>query len=181
MIAHRLFVALLGSPAAYDAVAAGLPPAGTTGVPRWSDRSLWHVTVAFIGPYDPEPLRAGIAAAAGTAGPFVLSFQGTGTFPDRGRPRVFWAGVGGDLATLHALHTAVRDAAGAAGASPDTRAYRPHLTLGLWRPGEPADRDCAPGLADLDGPPFTVTEIVLYASHGTRYDRLGVWPLGYQA
>jgi RNA 2',3'-cyclic 3'-phosphodiesterase len=175
----RLFAAVTGSAAAYDAIEQVLPAAGTPGAPRWSDRSLWHVTVAFIGEYAaPAPLLPGLAGAARTVEPFELSFRGSGKFPDRGAPRVLWAGVAGDLDALHALATGARDAVAGAGASPDQRPYRPHLTLGLWRPGAPADRDCAPGLADLAGPPFTVTELILYASHGTWYDRLAAWPLG---
>jgi RNA 2',3'-cyclic 3'-phosphodiesterase len=163
-------VAVSGSLAAYDAVATQLPPAGTPGAPRWSGRSMWHVTVAFIGEHDPRTLLEPLTGLGG--GPFRLRFRGVGVFPAAGPPRVLWAGVAGDLDALHALAAAVRRVAGAAGARPEPRPYRPHLTLGMWRPGEAADPGCAPGLASHDGPPFTVTTYALYASHGDRYERL---------
>jgi RNA 2',3'-cyclic 3'-phosphodiesterase len=182
----RLFAAVSAPAAAYDAVAAALPPAGTAGAPHWTDRALWHVTVAFIGDYDADrvpDLVARLGGAAAASAPFELRFAGAGVFPPRGRPRILWAGLAGDLAALHALADAARDAAVAAGATPDGRAYHPHLTLGTWRPGRPVDADCAPDLASHAGPPFTVTELELFSSHYTSYDRLAVLPLGgaYQA
>lgn len=170
----RLFAAVRGSEAAYDAVAAALAAADSPGAPVWTDRSLWHVTVVFIGNCDPGQLADRLGAV--DFDPFELRFQGAGTFPERGAPpRVLWAGVGGDLDALHALHRAARDAAVRAGAGPDPRPYRPHLTLGMWRPGRPADPGCAAGLAGHTGPLFTVTELRLYASHGSWYEPLAAY------
>jgi RNA 2',3'-cyclic 3'-phosphodiesterase len=174
----RLFAAVDGSAAAYDAIAACLPPAGVAGAPRWSARPMWHVTVVFIGAYEPQPLLAPLAEVAAAAEPFTLRFRGCGVFPERGRPRVFWAGVAGDLTALHALAGAARDAAVTAGAAPDDRPYRPHLTLGLWRAGEPADARCAPELAGHTGPPFAVSALTLYRSDAGRYEPLARFPLG---
>jgi 2'-5' RNA ligase len=139
------------------------------------------VTVVFIGAYEAAPLLAPLAAVAAPREPFSLRLRGCGVFPDRGQPRVLWAGVAGDLAALHDLAAGAHGAVLAAGASPDARPYRPHLTLGMWRAGEPADPGCAPGLADHTGPAFTVTALTLYRSRAGRYEPLARFPLGVAA
>jgi 2'-5' RNA ligase len=166
------------------------------GGPRWADPSTWHITLAFLGEVaDPrvDPVAAEVGRAVAAAGPaagrpFRLRLAGAGTFPARGAPRVLWAGVTGAGAEVDAaaerlgrLARAVRRAARAAGVPVERRPYRPHLTLGRWRPADAADRAVADPLTGYAGPPFDVAEILLIRSHlgpQPRYEHLLAWPLG---
>jgi 2'-5' RNA ligase len=113
-----------------------------------------------------------------------LRLAGAGMFPARGAPRVLWMGVSGvadgDLDRLGRLARAVARGARAAGVPVERRPYRPHLTLGRWRPADRADRAVAEPLADYAGPPFDLTEAVLFRSHlgpRARHERLLTWPV----
>jgi len=188
----RLFVAAEPEPAALDHLDRALGPVRRLrGGPRWVDRARWHLTMAFLGELAED--RAGsVAAALGTvpAGHTVvqLRLSGAGTFPDRGRPQVLWVGIAGadepdggrDLQQLSALAKATARAARQAGVRLQRRPFRPHLTLGRWRPGDHTDRAVAAALTDYVGPPFQLTEVVLMRSHlgpNPRYERLAAWPL----
>jgi 2'-5' RNA ligase len=138
-------------------------------------------------------MAVGAAVAAGRPTRLRLRLRGAGTFPARGTPRVLWVGVAdaapvtpgeaggaGDLAVLGRAARAVGRGARAAGATVERRPFHPHLTLGRWRPADPADRAVSDALAGYAGPPFDVTELVLMRSHlgpDPRYDRLLSWPL----
>jgi 2'-5' RNA ligase len=101
---------------------------------------------------------------------------------------VLWVGIAGaaepdgerDLQRLSRLAKATARAARQAGVRLERRPFRPHLTLGRWRPGDHPDRAVAAALADYHGPPFRLTEIVLMRSHlgpTPHYERLATWPL----
>jgi 2'-5' RNA ligase len=64
---------------------------------------------------------------------FEISMSGLGVFPNPRRPRVLWAGLDGDLATLSALQIAVDQAVEKLGLPKDDRPFSPHLTLGRVR------------------------------------------------
>jgi RNA 2',3'-cyclic 3'-phosphodiesterase len=153
------------------------------GGPRWTDPARWHLTVAFLGEVD-EPrvdrLVAAVGSAADAGRAVRLRLRGAGVFPPRGAPRVLWAGVDGELAQWGRTARAVGRAARSAGVPVERKPFQPHLTLGRWRPADPADRALATRLADYAGPPFDVAEIVLMRSHlgpDPRHERLLSWPL----
>jgi 2'-5' RNA ligase len=88
--------------------------------------------------------------------------------------------VDGDLDRLGRLARAAARGARAAGVPVERRPYRPHLTLGRWRPADRADRAVAEPLAGYAGPPFDVREVVLFRSHlgpHPRHERLLTLPL----
>jgi 2'-5' RNA ligase len=63
----------------------------------------------------------------------------------------------------------------------EDRPFRPHLTLGRWRPGRPADGTMTDRLAEYRGPAWPVTEVRLWESHlGPRptYETVATWPVG---
>jgi 2'-5' RNA ligase len=63
----------------------------------------------------------------------------------------------------------------------EDRPFRPHLTLGRWRPGRPADGALTDRLASYRGPDWPVTEVLLLESRlgsAPRYDTVGAWPVG---
>lgn len=103
---------------------------------RWADPASLHLTLAFLGELDDVRLAAvseAVAIAATAAQPFTLRVAGLGTFGSPAVPRVVWAGVGGDLRRLAALHEALAVALEARGFARDPRPFAPHLTLARLR------------------------------------------------
>jgi RNA 2',3'-cyclic 3'-phosphodiesterase len=99
---------------------------------RWVDPAALHLTLAFLGELDEAQVAAAIEAAdaaACRAQPFRLEVAGLGTFGPPKAPRVIWAGLGGDLTALRALHADLARELQARGFPPEERAFSPHLTL----------------------------------------------------
>ncbi len=153
------------------------------GAPRWAAPDRWHLTLLFLGTV-PEarvaPLVAAAAPAVAAAPPMHLELAGGGRFGSLRRPQVAWAGLGGDVAPLVQLAARLADVARELGLPVEDRPFRPHLTLGRWRPGQPADGTVTDRLAEYRGPVWPVTEVRLWESHlGPKptYDVLASWPL----
>lgn len=152
------------------------------GGPRWTPMERWHITLAFLGEVDeaaPDALTDQLAAI--TAAPMTLRLVGAGTFPRSGPPQVLWVGLDGDLDALGTLAKNVSRAAKSARIRLDRKAFRPHLTIGRWRRGDPADRATAAALASYQGNSFDVTEMALIRSHlgpKPRYETLQTFRFG---
>ena len=105
---------------------------------RWVDPEGIHLTLKFLGDIDPgiveDVLRAMEQAASGSL-PFQLHLKGLGVFPNDRRPRVLWAGLGGDLDALGALQEKIEAAVSGLNFPRERRAFNPHLTLGRVRDG----------------------------------------------
>jgi RNA 2',3'-cyclic 3'-phosphodiesterase len=147
---------------------------------RWQDDAQLHLTLRFIGEVDARTGEDILTALASLhAAPFDIALNGVGRFEHRGRADTLWAGVNPHepLATLHKKidHALVR-----ASLPPESRAYRPHITLARGRMGS-ADPFLTAN-ATLTSPPFTVTHFGLYestlGSGGARYTLVERWPLG---
>ena len=103
---------------------------------QWANPEGMHLTLKFLGNIPSagvEPLLDCLQPVASGTGPFPLHLAGLGMFPNRRRPRVLWAGVGGDLDALSRLQQATEDAITAQGYPPEQRPFRPHVTLGRPR------------------------------------------------
>ncbi|MGC9358536.1 MAG: RNA 2',3'-cyclic phosphodiesterase, partial [Anaerolineae bacterium] len=59
--------------------------------------------------------------------------EGLGAFPNTRNPRVIWVGVEEPTGRLALLHKAVNEALERVGFEPETRPFKPHLTLGRTR------------------------------------------------
>lgn len=154
---------------------------------RWVAPEDVHLTLQFLGAVPEErleALRGALAAAAGEARPLALELKGAGGFPTARRPRVVWAGVGGEVVPLASLAAGLGRRLAPLGFPPEDRPLSPHLTLGRARQGRGA-----PGLggalaqvASLEGAPWRAEALVLYRSHlspaGARYQPLDRFPLG---
>ena len=123
---HRLFVALRPPLAMRQAlldVTGGVPGA------RWQSDEQLHLTLRFVGEVDRHCAEDIAAALAGIRGPSVeLHVEGTGAFDRRGRVHSLWAGVRAEPALMR-LHAAVGRALTRVGVPPESRAFRPHVTL----------------------------------------------------
>ena len=101
----------------------------------WLTPERLHVTLSFIGESDQAQASA-IADCLRPpfdGPPFDLTVAGLGAFPERGSPRVLWAGIAAGRDRLLDLEAQLR-ARWARGRVPvDERPYRPHLTLARVR------------------------------------------------
>ncbi len=109
------------------------------GVPgaRWSPLANLHVTLRFFGELNPPLARDLNSALAQVSAPaFDLALSGVGAFGEGHQVRTVWAGVE-ESAPLRHLAGRLEAAARRAGLKPETRAYRPHLTLAYLRDASP--------------------------------------------
>jgi 2'-5' RNA ligase len=168
----RLFAALEIPPDIAEALTRrqkGVPGA------RWSPLDNLHVTLRFFGE-TPEPLAAELDSELDRIadGPVELALEGVGAFGEGADLRVLWAGVA-ENPRLRQLAARCETAARRAGLKPDSRLYKPHVTLAYLRRPDPA-RVAAwiQGHNLLKSPPFTVASFGLYSSWpgdgGSRYD-----------
>lgn len=170
----RLFVALWPDDPARQALAATLHAARAAAPDvRWQSPDRWHVTLAFLGPADPDRAASRIEAVMGRdqPPPEPIRLLGAGTFGP-----VIWIGVehgawlgqlAGDL--QHALKVA-------------DRRFRAHATVGRIRgPNAPARaRQVTPHLAAHAGPPWTPAQITLVESQtgpAPSYTVRARWPM----
>ena len=103
---------------------------------QWANPDGMHLTLKFLGNIPPSgvgPLLACLEPVASGHPSFPLELAGLGMFPNRRKPRVLWAGAGGDLDALTRLQQASEDAINALGYPPEQRPFRPHITLGRPR------------------------------------------------
>ncbi|SEP09870.1 2'-5' RNA ligase [Trujillonella endophytica] len=127
------------------------------------------------------PLTERVGEAVEATPPLILRLAGGGRFGSVRRPQVLWAGVAGDVAALGALAARLQAAARSLRLPVEDRPFRPHLTLGRWRPGRPADGALADRLAGYAGPTWPVEEVALMRSTlgpAPRHDRLAGWAPG---
>ncbi|MGI8785925.1 MAG: RNA 2',3'-cyclic phosphodiesterase [Acidobacteriota bacterium] len=147
-----------------------------------------HLTLKFLGNVNDEmvqDLGAILAAAARSVEPFELRAETLGAFPNSRAPRVVWIGIAGGLVALRSLYEQVEAGCVRLGLAPETREYKPHLTLARVR-----GRKNLKGLSDyitISGPGMTlgcceVSSLYLYQSQlrprGAVYSKLVSCPLG---
>ena len=156
---------------------------GAPGEPRWTLPERWHLTLLFLGavpgrqvPDLVEALGPEVAASA----PGRLRLAGAGRFGSARRPQVAWIGLDGDVAPLTDLAGRLARQARRLRLEVEDRPFRPHLTVGRWRPGHPADGGLLDRLSGYRGPEWPVDAVRLWESHlgpKPRYDVLATWPV----
>lgn len=159
----RLFVAI-DMPKAVTDLLVSLNP-HLRGV-RWMRGDEIHLTLSFlgnVGPVAEEALRENLAAIRFTA--FFMPVRGVGTFPQKAKPNVIWAGVGDGHPQLFHVYKRVQEAALAAGLEPDLRSFHPHITFARCK--EVSAESIRPFLkanADFDAGMIRVESFALYSS-----------------
>ncbi|SFR76080.1 2'-5' RNA ligase [Marinobacter daqiaonensis] len=157
-------------------LACGIPGA------RWQSRDQLHLTLLFLGQVEPERVPSVVTGMDGLPlEAFSLRLRGTGCFGDPEKPRNLWAGVAPE-APVAALHQEVDRRMQGCGFAPETRDFRPHVTLarfGRRKAGSVAaflDRNQA-----LSTPSFIISSVSLFAStpgkEGSRYEVFARFPL----
>ena len=137
---------------------------------RWVPPERLHVTLRFMGDVSPRLLPRLVHAAETLKGvaPFEIGLAGTGAFPKRGPPRVYWVGVRGQA--LSGLRESLDSTLASEGVAREDGTFTPHLTVGRASGGRSGRGRAAAAVPDLD---FTVAAIHLVRSDllpgGPRY------------
>ena len=141
---------------------------------NWRPLEAFHITLRFF-----AELREDVADDLHleleriAASPMVLELEGVGSFGEGHEIHAVWAGVK-ESPELRRLAKACETAARRARLTPDTRAYRPHVTLAYLKRPDPAEvAGWLSANALLKSPPFEVKSFGLYSSRllsgGSRY------------
>lgn len=102
---------------------------------KWVEQNNYHLTLKFLGEVDSAAtgqIKKGLAAAAESCPPFSLTTRGVGFFPNRGRPRVIWVGVAGEMDKADFLGERIDAYLMELGFDPEKRRSF-HLTMGRVR------------------------------------------------
>lgn len=132
---------------------------------RWRPIGSLHVTLRFFGPV-PEDMADDLDSELSTISgrSFDLTLEGVGVFGEGADVRAVWAGVAASEALTQLARRCER-AARRARLAPETRAYRPHVTLAYLRD---ASSDEVGAWVQhnnlLKSPSFPVSRFGLYSS-----------------
>ena len=147
---------------------------------RWVRPEGMHLTLKFLGRLVPEKIDA-VAALLDTVAarytPLQLTALGLGGFPNRGRPRILWAGIEGQSMRLGCLQQDIETGLAPLGWSKEKRPYKGHLTLARAKGRRPFERHIRELLAQCEpNEPvgFVADKLTLYRSRlrpgGAVYD-----------
>lgn len=172
---HRLFVAVPMPPDAREACRSLIEGvrAGPHGHgPRWVHLDNLHLTVRFLGDVPPDlvpDVGLAVSDALASAPAFDVVIAGAGVFPEARKPRALWLGIERGAAGLGALAASLDAPLEPLGWAPDTRPYRPHLTVARADATSVADTlEVAGALREAAARwsvAFRAEVVVLYRSH----------------
>ena len=129
----------------------------------WVRPAAMHLTLKFLGDTPGsqlDELKFALTQVADAHECCRLQLGSAGVFKNRGAPRVLWWGLEGDVIQVEALAAAVEVALGNCGFTRSEKQFRPHITLGRVKRGEPAmEREF------LEAAPATMPSIEVNAIH----------------
>lgn len=99
----------------------------------WSIPENIHLTLKFLGEVQEgkiDDIKEKIEDAGKGVGPFLLSVNGIGYFPNPHRPRVIWVGIKTYDNMLNTLYERLESGLKELGFEKEDRRFHPHLTLG---------------------------------------------------
>lgn len=156
---------------------------------RWVNDAGMHLTLKFLGDTPTSRLPAveqALRQAAQGAHAIPLHLTELGAFPNPRRPRVLWAGLGGQIAQVQRLFQELEEHLSAARFPKETRPLSAHITLGRVADiiAPDALRRLTVALAHTPpfdpAPAFSIEEVILYQStltpRGAIYKALATAP-----
>lgn len=180
---HRLFIALPLSIDVERALGRIIDDLAKSGAKvKWVDPKNIHMTVRFLGDTNerliPE-LKQLIDRAASQTKATHVTINRLGTFPNLKKPRVFWAGLDPNalLEGIIAMAEEIERGVQAVGFEPESKSFKPHLTLARVKYPDGLDRLCR-AIEDYTITPIDVSldRLVLFKStltpRGPVYDKL---------
>jgi 2'-5' RNA ligase len=149
---------------------------------RWVRANAMHLTLKFLGDIAEDIVPAlglGLDVICAQCPELEFSLDVLGAFPGRSRARIIWASLTGAVKDLASLAAQMDRLCARYGIPPETRTFRPHITLGRLKTPTMLDLDI-----ELPRRKFTVAEARVYRSEllreGPRYTVLHVSRLGNQ-
>jgi 2'-5' RNA ligase len=131
---------------------------------RWIEPEDMHITLRFLGDVDRRTANEFADLISDVqVPPFRAVVRGLGSFGGR-QPRALWAAIdaGPELRELNRLH---ERAARASGLAPESRAFKPHVTIARLKHARPDDVAIFLGQQGaFVSEPFTVERVVLYSA-----------------
>jgi 2'-5' RNA ligase len=184
----RLFTGLAIPSHVIDALDAALEQLRAAAPLRWSPLENLHITSKFIGEWPDArlPELQNALAILDTPGEFRVTVARFGFLPNPHRPKIFFAGVCGEVG-LAALAERIDAKLAELGVRREERPYTPHLTLartgneGIGNLRERVEALVAANPENFEFGSFEVREFHLYSSKagaaGSIYSRLATYPL----
>jgi 2'-5' RNA ligase len=180
----RAFLAVVPPDDVLDALGARID-AGRECEPalKWVRREQLHVTLQFLGRVpDVDALVEAVRPVVAAVSSFTGRLGGAGAFPKPRRASVVWAGVTDGGPQTIELARAVSEATVTISSKAEDRRFHPHVTLARVPRPRPVE-DLLTELGDDPvGPPFEVSEVVLFESktrrEGAVYTERARLPLG---
>lgn len=179
---ERLFIGVPLTDDARRAIASGLPK-HLPGKPVPTGN--WHFTLRFLGATQPDAREKIVALlrSATCGAPFTIRFHELGAFPRPNRARILWLGVDEGAERMIQLAAIAEGAARAVGFEPESREFKPHLTLSRIEPPVSVSALIA-SKPRLDAR-MTVDSVILYRSRlgggPARYEEVATIALGNRA
>lgn len=133
---------------------------------KWLHPEDIHITLQFLGSTSQEQLERinqALRALCREQIPFELSIDGLGTFGKSDQPRIFWAGVGGQLDELRQLQKKITTVLTPIGFLSEDRPYKPHITLARKYASADFDRKKLTAYT-IEKVNWTANRVVLYES-----------------
>jgi 2'-5' RNA ligase len=156
---------------------------------KWVSEPQLHFTLRFFGELGEDQVsqvKDVTREIVSTFPPLRIRIAGTGTFPARGRPRVYWLGLREGAPALGELAATLDQGYRYAGLGRADRPFSPHLTIGRAkegrvRTGPPGRRVWEFGRLTFETPLFIVSRVCVVASvlapQGPTYTPLAEFPL----
>jgi 2'-5' RNA ligase len=101
---------------------------------KWNRPEGIHLTLKFLGEIESsrvEAIQSRLPKISEAVAPFNIYVSGSGCFPGRNKPRVFWLGLEqGESNSLTEIQALLENILEPLGFERETRRFSPHLTLG---------------------------------------------------
>lgn len=103
---------------------------------KWVDPYGIHLTLKFLGDVaidKTDAITRAMETASQGISPFNLTIKDLGVFPNLRRVQVVWVGISGEVTKLSQLQQNIEANLARLGFAPESRAFKPHLTLARLR------------------------------------------------
>ena len=128
---------------------------------RWVNVDNLHLTLKFLGEIESarvDKIKENLSPLCQEFSKFTLKIAGTGCFPNRRKPRVFWLGMEQSKENpLFSMHKWIETNLENLGFEKEKRRFSPHLTLGRVRAKHTVDFTYL--FNHMDSIPFTPVDL----------------------